>query len=179
MRLTALDEPEVYLSESRSSATSSATLESAPRPFLDLAVRHKLQDNRSTITTLESLASSIEDLDKTLKRSRDIICTVDKESQVKEQRNSFKGIFPSGDCKDSPKKSRTNQSTHLIYNIIFEDHIIKLFCKISFAQFCYIFCYTLFQFYFNLHNFVVLEYHLMLVFNYLYIVLKFICYIFQ
>lgn len=102
MRLTALDEFPTNLTES--SATSSATLE----PYLDLSVRQKLQDNRSTVTTLESLASSIEDLDKTLKRNRDIISNVDKESQVKEHRNNFKGIFPSGDCKDSSKKSRTN-----------------------------------------------------------------------
>lgn len=108
MRLTALEESASNLSESRSSAASSGTIEPTPMPFLDLAVRHKLQDNRSTVTTLESLSPSIEELDKTLKRGRDIISDVDKECQVKEHRNNFKGIFPSGDCKDSPKKSRNN-----------------------------------------------------------------------
>lgn len=108
MRLAALDESPANLSESRSSATSSASVEPAPTPFLDLAVRHKLQDHRSTVTSLESLASSIDELDKNLKRNRDIISSVDKESQVKEQRKSFKGLFPSGDCKASSKKSRTD-----------------------------------------------------------------------
>lgn len=110
MRQTALNESAINLSGSRSSLASSAALEQATAslPFLDLAVRHKLQANRSTVTTLESLASSIEDLDRNLKRNGDIISRVDKESQVKEHTNSFKGLFSFGDCKDSSKKSRNN-----------------------------------------------------------------------
>lgn len=104
MRLTA---SAINLSESGSSAASSAYIETDPPPFLDLAVRHKLQDSCSTVTNLESLAS-IEDLDRNLKRNRDIISGVDKESQVKEQRSNFKGLFSFGDCKESPKKSRNN-----------------------------------------------------------------------
>lgn len=94
-----------------SAASEPASHHSLPRPYLDLAVRHKVEA-RSTVTSLESLASSI-DLteDKNLKRHRDVISNLDKESQVKEQRNSFRGMFPSGDNKAaSTKKTRKNDN---------------------------------------------------------------------
>ncbi|XP_049887717.1 glycerophosphocholine phosphodiesterase GPCPD1-like [Pectinophora gossypiella] len=105
-----------------SGAASVGTSENAVRPYLDLTVRDRLKDH-STVTSLESLASSI-DLrddasdknlrddasDKNLKRNRDdAISNYQKECQVKEQRNNFHGIFPCGDTsKGSPKKSRNN-----------------------------------------------------------------------
>ncbi|XP_073941629.1 glycerophosphocholine phosphodiesterase GPCPD1 isoform X1 [Choristoneura fumiferana] len=94
-----------------SAASEPVSHQSLPRPYLDLAVRHKVEA-RSTVTSLESLASSI-DLteDKNLKRNRDVISNLDKESQVKEQRNSFRGMFPSGDNKAaSTKKTRKNDN---------------------------------------------------------------------
>ncbi|CAK1549809.1 unnamed protein product [Leptosia nina] len=105
MRLAALD----ALPVTESSSSVATPCESRSRPYLDLNVRQKLAE-RSTVTSLESLASSIDirdDLtDRSLKRNHDIIMNIDKESQVKEQRNSFLGLFPAGDSKTSPKKSR-------------------------------------------------------------------------
>ncbi|XP_013133716.1 PREDICTED: glycerophosphocholine phosphodiesterase GPCPD1 isoform X1 [Papilio polytes] len=105
MTLAAMEE-----SPSGASSASRGSLEPAPQPYLDLDVRTRLQQH-STVTSLESLASSIDlrdDLnDRNLKRNRDIITNVEKESQVKEQRKSFFGLLPSGDAaKGSPKKSR-------------------------------------------------------------------------
>lgn len=100
MRLAALE-----ASHSGSESTPTDT----PRPYLDLA-QHRDFETRSTATSLESLASiDIRDelTDRNLKRNRELIRTIDKESQVKEQRNSFKGLFTSCDTsKGSPKKSR-------------------------------------------------------------------------
>lgn len=100
MRLTALE-----ASHSGSESTPADT----PRPYLDLA-QHRDFETRSTVTSLESLASidiRDEQTDRNLKRNRELIRTIDKESQVKEQRNSFKGLFTSCDTsKGSPKKSR-------------------------------------------------------------------------
>ncbi|CAG4968151.1 unnamed protein product [Colias eurytheme] len=105
MQLAALD----ALPASESSSSVQSPCESGVRPYLNLAARHKLAE-RSTVTSLESLASSIDirdDLtDRTLKRNHDIIMNIHKESQVKEQRNSFLGLFPAGDSKGSPKKLR-------------------------------------------------------------------------
>lgn len=110
MRLATLED----LPATESSTSVHTVVESNNRPFLDLAVRNKIQE-RSTVTSLESLASSIdlrEEVDKKLKRPRDnLITSVDKESQVKEQRTSFRGIFPAGDIsKESSKKTRKSDS---------------------------------------------------------------------
>ncbi|XP_072936412.1 glycerophosphocholine phosphodiesterase GPCPD1-like [Epargyreus clarus] len=104
MRLAALD-----ALPASSSASSHRSSEPEPRPYLDLSIRNRIQD-RSTVTSLESLASSIdirdEQTDKNLKRNH-IIMSIDKESQVKEQRVTFTGLFSAGDTsKGSPKKSR-------------------------------------------------------------------------
>ncbi|XP_045458948.1 glycerophosphocholine phosphodiesterase GPCPD1-like isoform X2 [Melitaea cinxia] len=100
MRLTALE---------ASHSGSESTPTDAPRPYLDLA-QHRVFETRSTVTSLESLASidiRDEQTDRNLKRNRDLIRTIDKESQVKEQRISFKGLFTSCDTsKGSPKKFR-------------------------------------------------------------------------
>lgn len=113
MRLAALED--VTASASSSSVLASAQLTADQRPYLDLSVRKNLQAVCSTVTSLESLASSIDisDIaDKNLKRSREhdiIITSVEKDSQVKEQRGTFRGLFPAGDNttgKGSPKKSR-------------------------------------------------------------------------
>lgn len=110
MRLAALED----LPATESSTSLQPVVESANRPFLNLAVRNKIQE-RSTVTSLESLASSIDlrdEVDKNLKRHRDnIIANVEKESQVKEQRTSFRGMFPAGDniSKESSKKTRKNE----------------------------------------------------------------------
>lgn len=79
-----------------------------PHAFLDLlSVRQILQDNTSTSTSLESLACSIDLRDdpeiKNLKRNRDLITSVGKESQLKEQIKIFKA-YP--DC--FTKRSRTD-----------------------------------------------------------------------
>ncbi|XP_063838804.1 glycerophosphocholine phosphodiesterase GPCPD1-like isoform X2 [Ostrinia nubilalis] len=112
MRLAALDD----LPATESSSSVHTVVESANRPFLDLSVRNKIQE-RSTVTSLESLASSIDlrddPADKNLKRNRDnnVITNIEKESQVKEQRTSFRGIFPAGDIsKECPKKTRRNEN---------------------------------------------------------------------
>ncbi|XP_022123685.2 glycerophosphocholine phosphodiesterase GPCPD1 isoform X1 [Pieris rapae] len=103
MRLAALDALPTTDSSSVASPCESS------RPYLNLAVREKLAQ-RSTVTSLESLASSIEirddASDRNLKRNRDLVMNIEKESQVKEQRNSFLGLFPAGDSKGSPKKTR-------------------------------------------------------------------------
>lgn len=108
MRLAALED----LPATESTSSVHTAVESGNRPFLDLSVRKKIQE-LSTVTSLESLASSIDlrddPTDKILKRNRDndIITNIEKESQVKEQRTTFRGIFPAGDIsKQSPKKSR-------------------------------------------------------------------------
>lgn len=109
MRLAALDKPSP--SECSSSSTRSAP-ETANRRYLDLSIRNKIQAG-STVTSLESLASSIdlrdEPGDKNLKRNRDIITEMKKESQLKEQRTTFRGLFSTGDSsKGLPKKTRKN-----------------------------------------------------------------------
>ncbi|KAJ0181759.1 hypothetical protein K1T71_002481 [Dendrolimus kikuchii] len=110
MQLAALEEPPP--SECSSSAPSAA--EATNRRYLDLSIRNKIQP-RSTVTSLESLASSM-DLqddasDKSLKRNRDIITEIDKESQLKEQRTTFRGLFTTGDSsKGLPKKSRKSDN---------------------------------------------------------------------
>lgn len=104
MRLAALDD----------ASSSAHTAADSARPFLDLAARHR--GAPSTVTSLESLASSIDlrddAADKNLKRNRDLIMSIDKESQVKEQRGPFRGLFPASDGGDasmgSPKKSRVD-----------------------------------------------------------------------
>lgn len=93
------------------SSSSLQTIESENRPYFDLSIRERIQQN-STATSLESLASSMdlrdEAPDKNLKRNREIISVIDKESQVKEQRMSFQGLFPAGDNSlGLSKKSRT------------------------------------------------------------------------
>ncbi|XP_050361777.1 glycerophosphocholine phosphodiesterase GPCPD1 isoform X1 [Nymphalis io] len=100
---------------SGSSVSAPSAGDSGARPFLDLSQRREI-GARSTVTSLESLASSIEirddPTDKNLKRNRDLIRSIDKESQVKEQRNSFKGLFATCDVdksKGSPKKSRKDE----------------------------------------------------------------------
>lgn len=105
MRLAALDGAPL------SDASSAHTAADSARPFLDLAARHR--GAPSTVTSLESLASSIDlrddAADKNLKRNRDLIMSIDKESQVKEQRGPFRGLFPAGDASvGSPKKSRVD-----------------------------------------------------------------------
>ncbi|XP_050675509.1 glycerophosphocholine phosphodiesterase GPCPD1 isoform X4 [Leptidea sinapis] len=103
MRLAALD----ALPASESSGTLHMPSESGVRPYLDLSVRHKLNE-RSTVTSLESLASSIDirDDDKNLKRNRNIT-NVDKDCRGKEDHTSFLGLFPAGDAsKGTPKKVR-------------------------------------------------------------------------
>ncbi|XP_053609885.1 glycerophosphocholine phosphodiesterase GPCPD1-like isoform X1 [Plodia interpunctella] len=108
MRLAALED----LPATESSASAATPPESAARVFLDLSLRDRMRDH-STVTSLESLASSIDLRDDNnsdsnpLKRNRDIIGNVDKDYQVKEQKNSFRNLFPAGDnSKGSPKKSR-------------------------------------------------------------------------
>lgn len=106
MKLAAMEE----IPASGSSSTSNNIHDLEHRGFLDLSLRNNLQEH-STVTSLESLASSIDlrdDLsERNLKRNRDLIMTIDKASQVKEQRNSFFGLFPSGDTANgSPKKVR-------------------------------------------------------------------------
>lgn len=103
IRLATLEES----SQSQASSTEQSTI--APAAYLDLqSVYNKIHDN-STATSLESLASSIDlrddPSDKNLKRNRDIITTIDKESQLKEQVYAFKGLFASS-TKGPPKKSR-------------------------------------------------------------------------
>ncbi|CAG5021450.1 unnamed protein product [Parnassius apollo] len=81
---------------SGTSSSSQNIHDPGPRAFLDLSMRNNLKEH-STVTSLESLASSIDlkdDLsERSLKRNRDIIMSIDKESQVKEQRHSFKGFM--------------------------------------------------------------------------------------
>lgn len=108
MRLAALDD--LPATESSSSGHVVAVAESGNKPYLDLSVRNKIQEH-STVTSLESLASSLDvrddPADKPVKRNRDVIASVDKESQLKEQHTSFRGLFPAGDItKGSTKKSR-------------------------------------------------------------------------
>lgn len=110
MRLAALEN----LPQSESSSSVSSTQQTGNKAFLDLSIRNKIQD-RSTVTSLESLASSIDITDgvgdKSLKRNRDLITAIEKESQVKEQLTSFKGLFTVGDhSKYPPKKSRADES---------------------------------------------------------------------
>ncbi|CAH2066525.1 unnamed protein product, partial [Iphiclides podalirius] len=110
MKLAALEE----IPASGTSSTSNNIHDCERHGFLDLSVRNNLEEH-STVTSLESLASSIDlrdDLsERSLKRNRDLIMTIDKESQVKEQRNSFFGLFPSGDtAKGSPKKVRKDSN---------------------------------------------------------------------
>lgn len=110
MRLATLEQLPGTVS---ASTVGESEAEAGPRPFLDLSVRSKIQEH-STVTSLESLASSIdlrdEPTDKNLKRIRDdVISNTEKESQVKEQHNNFRGIYPCGDTsKYSPKKNRSN-----------------------------------------------------------------------
>ncbi|RVE42730.1 hypothetical protein evm_012613 [Chilo suppressalis] len=111
MRLAALEDLPATDS-STSSAQIQLVAESTPKPYLDLSVRNKIQE-RSTVTSLESLASSIDltddPADKFLKRNREITPTPVKETQVKEQHTSFRGLFRAGDVsKGLPKKSRKN-----------------------------------------------------------------------
>ncbi|XP_045764503.1 glycerophosphocholine phosphodiesterase GPCPD1 isoform X1 [Maniola jurtina] len=108
MRQAALDA--LPLSDASSSTHTAG--DPAARPFLDLSAR-RAAGAPSTVTSLESLASSIDirddPADRSLKRNRDLIMSIDKESQVKEQRGTFKGLFPAGDtAKGSPKKSRVD-----------------------------------------------------------------------
>ncbi|CAG9784509.1 unnamed protein product [Diatraea saccharalis] len=108
MRLAALED--LPATESTSSAQLELAPETAPKLYLDLSVRNKIQE-RSTVTSLESLASTIDlkddPVDKTLKRNREITPNMIKESQVKELHTSFRGLFPAGDIsKEFPKKSR-------------------------------------------------------------------------
>lgn len=104
IRLAALESP-------ASASASCASVEvprDAARPYLDLAARFAAAP--STVTSLESLAST-DDEDRNLKRNRDIIACIDKESQVKEQRHNFQGLFPAGDNKSaSIKKSRKSDA---------------------------------------------------------------------
>ncbi|KAM3959061.1 LOW QUALITY PROTEIN: glycerophosphocholine phosphodiesterase GPCPD1 [Aphomia sociella] len=108
MRLAALED----LPVTDSSTTVQTVPGSVNRPFLDLSLRNKIQEH-STVTSLESLASSIdlkdEVADKNLKRNRDTITNSNKDYQVKEQRNYFRDLFTAGDnTKETPKKSRKN-----------------------------------------------------------------------
>ncbi|OWR47314.1 hypothetical protein KGM_214218 [Danaus plexippus plexippus] len=112
MRLAALDALPTDSTSSRSRSPSrqlsSAQFSGDGQLYLDLKARQKA--TRSTVTSLESLASSIDIRDepeRNLKRNKDLIMSIDKESQIKEQRNSFKGIFPAPNTTTaSPKKSR-------------------------------------------------------------------------
>lgn len=110
MRVAALDE--LPRTESSSSTHTAGAAESSNKPYLNLTLRSKIQ-KRSTVTSLESLASTIDLRDEAAdkNRKRNLIGSIDKESQVKEQRNSFRGLFPSGDSsKGSPKKTRRDDA---------------------------------------------------------------------
>lgn len=112
MRVAALEE--LPPTESSSSTHTAKAVDSSNHPYLDLTLRNKIQ-RRSTVTSLESLASSIDIGDKATdkKLKRNIIASIAKESQVKEQRNSFGGLFPVGDScssKISPKKTRRDDA---------------------------------------------------------------------
>lgn len=106
MELAVIEDPP----PSSSSSSSHTGSQPPTRAYLDLSVRQKIQ--LSTATSLESLATNTdlrdELTDNNLKRSRDIITNIEKESQVKEQRNSFRGIFPCGDSSKETKKSRND-----------------------------------------------------------------------
>lgn len=104
MQLAALDE----MAGSASSSSVASVPDESSRPFLDLALLRK--QAHSTVTSLESLASSAdlkeEPSDNNLKRNRNIISTVHKESQLK---SNYRGAFPCGDVskpasKPSPKR---------------------------------------------------------------------------
>ncbi|GBP11886.1 Glycerophosphocholine phosphodiesterase GPCPD1 [Eumeta japonica] len=105
---------------SSSAALGAAVISGAndQRAFLDLAVHTKLADCCSTVTSLESLDSTVKLLhdnsERNLKRNRDIIAAIDKESQLKEQHHSFRGLFPSaGDNHEDPsKRSRKDEADH-------------------------------------------------------------------
>ncbi|XP_075992154.1 glycerophosphocholine phosphodiesterase GPCPD1-like isoform X2 [Anticarsia gemmatalis] len=94
---------------SSQTATAAGT---ATTPYLDLLNVRKIINDNSTATSLESLACSIdlrdEASDKNLKRSRDIIAAIDTESQLKEQVNTFKGIFPVDECSKARRKKSRN-----------------------------------------------------------------------
>lgn len=106
MQMAAIDELPVFEKPS----TSAFSAVESTRTYLDLSVREKMQSH-STVTSLESLASTIdlrdEYAEKKLKRERNVITDVERESQVKEQPNNFKGVYPCGDTsKGSSKKTR-------------------------------------------------------------------------
>ncbi|KAI5641565.1 glycerophosphoryl diester phosphodiesterase family domain-containing protein [Phthorimaea operculella] len=108
IRLAALEEKPASTEVSASTLVTTGTggsegTATPPRPFLDLDVRNKL-DEASTVTSLESLASVADPAED--RRKRNLIDCIDKESQVKEQINTFKGLFPAGDTV-VPKKRRT------------------------------------------------------------------------
>lgn len=106
IRVAALDE--LPPTESSSSTHTAEAVDSSNKPYLDLTLRNKIQ-RRSTVTSLESLASSIDLRNEAAnkKQKRNLIASTNKESQVKEQRQSFRGMFPAGDgSKTSPKKTR-------------------------------------------------------------------------
>ncbi|XP_068621611.1 glycerophosphocholine phosphodiesterase GPCPD1-like [Battus philenor] len=110
MKLAAVEEQPA----SGSSTTSQNNNDSEPPAFLNLALCNTLLD-RSTVTSLESLASSIDLRDdfseRNLKRNKELIMKIEKETQVKEQKNSCYGILPSGDtAKGSPKKLRKDNN---------------------------------------------------------------------
>lgn len=111
MRLAVLDGPvasETTVSDGTAAGGSPAASVVSTK-YLDLSIRHKMQA-RSTVTSLESLASSIDipdPADKNFKR-KNFITAMDKESQLKEQRHSFSGMF-GGDSKSTVKKTRPNE----------------------------------------------------------------------
>ncbi|XP_063376134.1 glycerophosphocholine phosphodiesterase GPCPD1-like [Cydia fagiglandana] len=108
IRLAALESPAPAPSAASASSASAEASRDAPRPYLDLAAQFAAAP--STVTSLESLAST-DDEDRNLKRNRDIIACIDKESQVKEQRHNFQGLFPAGDNNSaSIKKSRKSDA---------------------------------------------------------------------
>ncbi|KAJ2953544.1 hypothetical protein O0L34_g1146 [Tuta absoluta] len=104
IRMVALDEavPSTETTASTTVTGGSKVVTTTARPFLDLDVRRRL-DEASTATSLESLATV--DLSED-RRKRNLIDCNEKESQVKEQINTFKGLFPAGD-NVVPKKKRT------------------------------------------------------------------------
>lgn len=80
------------------------------RPYLDLAVRD-LVKQRSTVTSLESLASSADtDTEHAFKRTANTVAPDEKPRPSKEPRNNFLGMFPSaGDSSKIFKRTRLSE----------------------------------------------------------------------
>ncbi|XP_047041753.1 glycerophosphocholine phosphodiesterase GPCPD1 isoform X2 [Helicoverpa zea] len=91
------------LNLSKPSSSSHTGMEVENQPVFDVSVREAIA-NASTVTSLESVVCPGD-----LREDGDVISPIDKESQVKEQQNNFKAVYPYP-CSDlsklMPKKKR-------------------------------------------------------------------------